>query len=267
VSSGGYASDTTINAGGVQKILFGGYENDSLIYGSGIVSSGGAAYDDTIASGGVQTLHGIGGGAIVLLGGIEKLVSGGSEGLSQIYGKEVISDHASGHTDTVYSGGVLNISSGGFESFGIVMSGGKANVSSGGTISAGTIEGTLTVSSGGFVSGGLIISGGGTAKISGTVSSGQGVVFDGAGDLALYDLAQFHATIGGFSTGDKIDLGGFTYGAGEVLSYTEAASLISGTLNIVDGAQTAKLTLLGNYTSSDFALADDPQGGTFVKFV
>ena len=51
------------------------------------------------------------------------------------------------------------------------------------------------------------------------------------------------------------------------MSYTELASLVSGTLSIVDGAQTAMLTLLANYTSSDFALADDNQGGTFVKFV
>ena len=51
--------------------------------------------------------------------------------------------------------------------------------------------------------------------ISGAVASGQEVRFVGHGDLAFYDLAAFHATIGGYSTGDEFDLGGFAFGAGE----------------------------------------------------
>ena len=96
---------------------------------------------------------------------------------------------------------------------------------------------------------------------------GQEVLFSGAGDLALYDLSGFHATIGGFSTNDKFDLGGFAYGAGEVLSYHEAGGLTSGTLTVTDGSKSAHLTLLGNYVTGDFALLNDSHGGTFVKFV
>ena len=102
---------------------------------------------------------------------------------------------------------------------------GTAFVSSGGTFSDGEDQGTLTVSSGGHVSGGLTISGGGIANISGPVAAGQVVSFTGAGDLALYDLADFHATIGGFSTGDKFDLGGFAYSAGETESLSRAAPI------------------------------------------
>ena len=81
----------------------------------------------------------------------------------------------------------------------------------------------------------------------------------------LYDLPEFHATIGGFSAGDTFDLGGFAYDPGETLSFTEAASLASGTLSVVDGGLSAQLTLLGSYVTSDFALADDNRGGTLVS--
>jgi hypothetical protein len=51
------------------------------------------------------------------------------------------------------------------------------------------------------------------------------------------------------------------------VKYTEAASLLSGTLSVHDGGLTANLTLLGKYVTSDFALANDAHGGSFVKFV
>jgi autotransporter passenger strand-loop-strand repeat protein len=177
---------------------------------------------------------------------------------AQIYGKETISHGGLGYGDTVYSGGkefVYGVTSGA-----IISSGGSLFVSSGGTVSASTLRGgTLTVSSGGSVSGGLTISSG-TANISGTVATGQTITFAGSGgDLALYpgNLATFHATIGGFSTGDKFDLGGFAYSASETRSFAEYASHTSGLLTVTDGAEVAKLTLLGNNTSSDFALSND----------
>ena len=85
--------------------------------------------------------------------------------------------------------------------------------------------------------------------------------------MALYNLAGFNALAGGYSTGDEFDIGGFTYGASESVKYTEAASLLSGTLSIHDGGLTANLTLLGKYVTGDFALANDAHGGSFVKFV
>lgn len=96
---------------------------------------------------------------------------------------------------------------------------------------------------------GLTISGG-TAAISGTVESGQDVVFSGSGDLALCNLANFNALISGYSTGGDIDLGGLVHSAGETFSYTEATSLLSGTLGVHGGAETANLTLLGSYATA-----------------
>jgi autotransporter passenger strand-loop-strand repeat protein len=160
------------------------------------------------------------------------------------------------------------VSAGGIDQFSVVSSGGLEFISSAGTVSGGTVisGGKITLSSGGSVLAGLTISGG-TAVLSGSVAAGQMLTFAGTGgDLALYNLPNFAAQIGGFGAGDTIDLAGFGYGGGETRSFTEAAGNTSGTLSIVDGGKQAQLTLLGNYTSSDFALATDSAGGTFVKF-
>jgi autotransporter passenger strand-loop-strand repeat protein len=192
-----------------------------------------------------------------------------------------------GKTISTADAGSLTVASGGVASGTSVLGGGKEYVSAGGIdrasiISAGGLEfiysaavvsgttllsgATLTVSSGGIVQSGFTISGG-TAVISGTASAGQTIKFSGAGDLALYNLSGFGAAIGGFSTNDEFDLGGFTYSAGETRSFTEAGSHTSGTLKIVDGSKSANLTLLGSYVTSNFALSTDGSGGTFVKFV
>ena len=264
----GFLYDTTIYAGGTAKIFAGGSEDYSQIYGVEIVLSGGAAYYDTVYSGGQQALRGYGFAydTTILSGGVENIKKFGSDDYSQIYGVENLG--GSGYADTVYSGGKLNVLNGGVETSGLVESGGKATVVSGGTFTSGVDYGVLTVSSGGHVSGGLTISGGGTASISGSVAAGQSITLAGNGEtLALYAVANFHATIGGFSTSDRIDLGGFSYSASETFTYTEAASLLSGTLSVNDGVQSANLTLLGNYTSANFALANDGHGGTYVKYV
>ena len=229
---GGVASGTEIVSGGVECVGSGGVDSGSTISNGGQqIVSGGAANSDTVASGGAQNDYGVTSNTTILRGGAEHVFSAGVAYYSQVYGAEFVSSGGAAYGDTVHSGGVL------------------------------------TVSSGGFVSGGLTISGSGTANISGTVGSGQDVVFSGAGDLALSNLSNFHALIGGYSTGDELDLGGFASGSGETLSFTEAASLLSGTLGVHDGGLTASLTLLGKYVTSDFALSTDGHGGSFVKFV
>ena len=150
----------------------------------------------------------------------------------------------------------------------LISSGGLQFILSAGTVSGGTVisGATMTVSSGGFVAAGLTLSGG-TANISGSVATGQTMNFVGTGgDLALYNLPAFGAVIGGFGTGDKIDLGTFTFGSGTTRSFVEAASHTSGTLSVANGASQANLTLLGSYVTSNFALSNDSAGGTLVKF-
>jgi hypothetical protein len=69
-------------------------------------------------------------------------------------------------------------------------------------------------------------------------------------------------------SGQKIDLGGFAYSTSEAASWIQSGT--SGTLTVSDGAQTAQLSLIGTYVSSDFNLTtimagpyvDDPRAAT-----
>jgi hypothetical protein len=92
------------------------------------------------------------------------------------------------------------------------------------------------------------------------------VTFSGSGGhLVIDDVATFGAVISGLSTsGQKIDLGGYTYSAGETVTWTEAAGNTSGTLTVNGAGMTANLTLLGDYATSNFSLSDDGVGGTIV---
>jgi hypothetical protein len=58
------------------------------------------------------------------------------------------------------------------------------------------------------------------------------------------------------------DLGGFAYSGGETVSWSQSGA--SGSLKVIDGVQSASLTLIGTYTNSSFQLGDDVHSGTFV---
>ena len=84
--------------------------------------------------------------------------------------------------------------------------------------------------------------------------------------MALHNLTSFHATIGGYSTGDSFDLAGFGYRTSETDVFSANAGHTSGILTVTDGTQTARPTLIG-YATSNFALSSDNNGGTLVEFV
>jgi hypothetical protein len=119
------------------------------------------------------------------------------------------------------------------------------------------------VSAGGSVLRGLTLEGD-EAVIAGTMWSGQTVSFTGSsGVLTLYNRSGFRASISGLShPGQKIDLGGFAYSSGETAVWSQSAA--SGTLTLSDGGETETLTLIGTYAGSDFHLATDGNGGTYV---
>jgi autotransporter passenger strand-loop-strand repeat protein len=201
-----------------------------------------------------------------------KVLSGGS---LQVFASGLASGAvvSAGGVATIAHGGATratSVSSGGMEKVGgattgtVVLSGGQEVVLSGGVASASVVSngGVETVSSGGALAGGLKIAGG-EAIISGTVAAGQTVTFTTSGDLELDNLAGFGAKISGLTTStQKIDLGGFTFSAGETVTWTQAGT--SGTLKVTDGAKTASLTLIGTYTTANFHLSNDGHGGTFV---
>jgi hypothetical protein len=140
--------------------------------------------------------------------------------------------------------------------------GGLQFILSAGTVSGGTVisGASMTVSSGGVVLAGLTLSGG-TANISGSMGAGQTMSFAGTGgQLTLYNLPAFGATISGFAAGDGIDLGGFAFSPAATHSFN------SGTLTITSGAAHASLSLAGAYVTSDFVISSDGATGTRVKF-
>jgi len=60
----------------------------------------------------------------------------------------------------------------------------------------------------------------------------------------------------------QVDLVGFGYSTSETVSWSQTGT--SGTLTVSDGGQSAKLTLIGGYTTSNFVLSDDGHGGTIL---
>jgi autotransporter passenger strand-loop-strand repeat protein len=130
-----------------------------------------------------------------------------------------------------------------------------------------TVEGELILDSGAQIGGAGLTLVGGEAIIGGSVNSAGTVIgFSGSGgDLVIDDVGAFNGVISGFSTsGQKIDLGGYTFSAGETVTWTEAASNLSGVLTVSGAGMTANLTLLGDYATSNFSLSDDGIGGTFI---
>ncbi|HZZ88111.1 MAG TPA: hypothetical protein VFE13_07220, partial [Caulobacteraceae bacterium] len=245
--SAGSALSGTISAGGQVVVLSGGKATAETISSGGLelVQAGGFAALGRVSSGGVLRVSsgGAASGAVVRLGGIETVAAGGTATATHLFGKEFVFGRTS-HT-SVGSGGREFVAAGGAAVGAVVSKGG-----------------TLLVSAGGAVSGGLTLSGG-NAVISGTMAAGQAVKFAGSGVLELDNLPGFAAKISGLSApAEKIDLGGFAFGAGETRTWTQSGG--SGTLVVRDGGKTATLTLIGAYATSDFHLANDGHGGTYV---
>jgi len=63
---------------------------------------------------------------------------------------------------------------------------------------------------------------------------------------------------------EEIDLRDISFGAHTKETFTEASNHLSGTLTVTDGTHTANLTLLGQYSTANFSLSSDGQGGTIV---
>jgi autotransporter passenger strand-loop-strand repeat protein len=200
-----------------------------------------------VSSGGVEQVDTLASATVVSNGGLEEIFDGVAAGTK------------------VLSGGQLTVRDQGTASAAVIEAGASATVFGGGVAAAARLSGgTLTVSAVGQLSGGLTLEAG-KVVFWGAMSASQTVKFTGsAGTLELDNLAGFNARISGFTkSGQKIDLRGFAFGAGETRTWTQNGT--SGTLTVHDGGQTAALVLLGTYHTGDFELSTDGHGGTFVK--
>lgn len=84
------------------------------------------------------------------------------------------------------------------------------------------------------------------------------------GALWLDQPSTFTGRVSGFGSQDVIDLTGIAYNAQTTLAYTANSTSTGGTLSVKDGAESAKVVLLGSYMASSFATASDNHGGTLI---
>jgi autotransporter passenger strand-loop-strand repeat protein len=272
LESGGIGVGTVISSGGLAAAWADSILDDSLAIGGGVSISGAGS----LASGSVLESAGYefaqaGGSSLaatVSNGGIDYAASGGlvSDAMILSDGVEIVEAGGFDSGSIVSLGGRLMVSSGGVAAGDTVWVGGAEIVKSSGIVSAAVVRGGggLNVSAGGIVWGGLVLSGG-TAIIAGTAASGQTISFTSTAVaiLELDNLSGFSAAIAGMTqSNQKVDLSGFTYSSGEVVSWAQTGT--SGTLTITDGAKVANLTLIGTYSSASFKLTNDGKGGTYV---
>jgi hypothetical protein len=75
---------------------------------------------------------------------------------------------------------------------------------------------------------------------------------------------SFGGLVAGFGAPDHLDLRDIAFGSSTSVSFTEAASNLSGTLTVTDGVNTTNITLLGQYMASQFTMTSDGHGGTVI---
>jgi autotransporter passenger strand-loop-strand repeat protein len=171
------------------------------------------------------------------------------------------------NTAATYGSGATLVVGSGFTQAGFgVANGVTVVVSSSGSASGTTISsgGTEVVSSGGALDGATLA--GGTLEITSGAILGSGTIgYASGGVLRLDDSQSFGTTISGFGIPGGIDLVDVAYNsATTTLNFQEAISNLSGTLTVNDGAHVATLTLLGQYVTGQFHMANDGHGGTMV---
>ena len=150
------------------------------------------------------------------------------------------------------SGGVEDVSSGGSVDNTIINSGGSVVVSSGGTIVAPTINGgSLELQTGALVSGAINFAptAQGTFQIDDLASAPGGV-----------QQTDFKSEIRGFALGDVIRVEGFgNFTTIDATTPIYSSSSNTTTLTLTDpGSPVATLTLVGDYSSDEFTVKNDP---------
>ena len=127
---------------------------------------------------------------------------------------------------------------------------------------------------GGNVTANGAVSGTGTALLDGTATidfgaaSSANVTLDAAatGTIVLHDSFDFSGVVSGFNGDDQLDLADIMFGVDTTMSYFENLDGPGGTLSVTDGAHTANIALLGDYSADGFELVADNILGTLVTY-
>jgi hypothetical protein len=97
-----------------------------------------------------------------------------------------------------------------------------------------------------------------------TFSGPTGTLVLGSSSTSGGQSSNFTGTVSGFGAQDVIDLPGIAFDAQTTLGYLADSNQTGGTLSLADGAQSAKIALLGNYMASSFAAVGDHHGDSMV---
>ena len=91
------------------------------------------------------------------------------------------------------------------------------------------------------------------------------VTFAGpTGTLWLDHPGTFTGKVADFGAQEGIDLPGIAFGARTTLGYAQNKSDTGGTLTVKNGAEVAKIALLGSYIAMNFVATADGHGGTLI---
>ncbi len=247
----GSANAVTVD-GYVQVEAGANLELIGTIHNEGTIDVDGAQPANLVIDGigGIVTVDG--GGTITLDGSTDSIIGASGGGTL-----ENVNDIISGAGTIGLSGGALTFQNDAGGTVNADLSGQTLFVDTGHTV---TNNGLMEATNGGILdvadnvggSGRVTISGGGVADFAGTFS--ESVTFAGSGTLELAHTlgGAYGGTIGGFQTGDGIELTDLIY------SSNESAVWNSGILTIYDGSILEEtIHVSGVFSANSFAIAND----------
>jgi hypothetical protein len=271
---------STVNNTGLINILDGAnFEALSKLNNTGTITLKGVSHPAIFAS--INAVLS-GGGALQLSNSRENIIEGATstESLTNVdntisgagligNGQMILTNEKAGVIDGTLSAGlVIDTGSNTIVNSGLIgaSAGGSITINSAVT-NYGVIEangGVLTLNA--TVTYGKVLINGGTLDFTqaGAVNS---VTFAGAtGVLRLDQSATFHGSVSGLSQtgGSSLDLSDIGFVSAGEASFVENAAKTGGLLTVTDGAHTAKISLLGDYSDLLFTAKSDGHGGTTV---
>ncbi|MBQ9087575.1 MAG: AIDA repeat-containing protein [Lentisphaeria bacterium] len=226
--SGGVASNTTVNSSGYMCIYSGGVANSTTVSSGGdmVIWSGGVANDTTVSSRGSMYIKngGVASNTTVSSGGDMHIKNGGvaSHTTVNFWGDMFISSGGVANNTTVSSGGYMRISSGGVANDTTVKSGGDMVIWSGGVANDTTVSsrGSMYIKNGGVASNTTVSSGGDMFIRSGGVASHTTVNFWGdmfirsggvANNTTISSGGWMRISSGGIANDTTVSSGGLMY--------------------------------------------------------
>jgi hypothetical protein len=254
---------------------------------SGVINNNGTIELNSTGAGTLLQLiqHGVtleGGGQVTLSDSADNVISGTLDSVTLTNVDNTISGAGqlgAGQMELVNEGTIVATGTNA-----LVIDTGANVITNSGTLEA-TGEGGLVIESA-VDNSGLLWAHGGNITANGAVSGSGSALLDGkatlefgaassidvsldagaTGVLVLDDSFHFSGTVSGLNNDDQIDLRDIAFGANTTVSYIENEDGAGGTLAVSDGAHTANIVVLGDYSADGFTLAADDSFGTLLMY-